>query len=169
MRKAMRFAAGFVTAAAVVLFAASCDDDDDDGDILGPGVRTYQANLFGANEVPTPRAEDGTGVATFIDRGDRIDWTLTLDDITAVTMSHIHGPANPDGNASVIVDLYMPSAPTGELQNQTFTGSFTATNTGQAVTMDQLRTHLNRTRAYVNVHTSEFAPGAIRGQIIRTR
>jgi hypothetical protein len=164
----MRIAASVATAAAVVLFAASCDDDDD-GDILGPGVRTFQANLFGANEVPTPRAEDGIGVATFIDRGDRIDWTLTLDDITAVTASHIHGPANPDGNASVIVDLYMPAAPTGELNNQTFTGSFTTTNAGQAVTIDALRTHLNSTRAYVNVHTTEFAPGAIRGQIIRTR
>ena len=167
MRHVMRIAAGVATAAAIVLFAASCDDDDD-GDILGPGVRTYQANLFGNNEVP-PRAEDGTGVATFIDRGDRIDWTLTLDDITAVTMSHIHGPANPDGNAGVIVDLFMPASPTGELNNHTVTGSFTATNAGQAVTMAALRTHLNSTRAYVNVHTSEFAPGAIRGQIIRTR
>lgn len=167
MRHVMRIAAGVATAAAVVLFATSCDDDDD-GDILGPGVRTYQANLFGANEIP-PRAEDGTGVATFIDRGDRIDWTLTLDDITAVTMSHIHGPANPDVNAGVIVDLFMPAAPTAELNNHTVTGSFTTTNAGQTVSIDQLRTHLNSTRAYVNVHTSEFPPGAIRGQIIRTR
>ncbi len=167
MRHLVRMAAGMATAAAVILFAASCDDDDD-GDILGPGVRTYQANLFGTNEVP-PRAEDGIGFATFIDRGDRIDWTLSLDNITAVTMSHIHGPANPDANAGVIVDLYMPAAPTGELNDQTFTGSITTTNTGQAVTIDQLRTHLNSTRAYVNVHTTEFPPGAIRGQIIRTR
>ena len=168
MRQVVRIAAGVATAAAVILFAASCDDDDD-GDILGPGVRTYQANLFGANEVPTPRTEDGIGVATFIDRGDRIDWTLTLDDITAVTMSHIHGPANPDANASVIVDLFMPAAPTAELDNHTVTGSFTATNAGQAVTLAQLRTHLDATRTYVNVHTSEFPGGAIRGQIIRTR
>jgi len=168
MRHVMRIAASVATAAAVGLFAAACDDDDD-GDILGPGVRTYQANLFGPNEVPTPRAEDGIGVATFIDRGDRIDWTLTLDDITAVTMSHIHGPANPDANASVIVDLYMPTTPTGEINNQTFSGSFTATNTTQAVTLAQLRTHLDATRTYVNVHTSEFPGGAIRGQIIRTR
>jgi len=167
MRHVIRIAAGMATAAAVVLFAASCDDDDD-GDILGPGVRTYQANLFGTNEVP-PRAEDGTGVATFIDRGDRIDWTLTLDDITAVTMSHIHGPANPDGNAGVIVDLYMPATPTGELNNNTVTGSFTTTNSNQTVTIDALRTHLNSTRAYVNVHTTEFPGGAVRGQIIRTR
>jgi hypothetical protein len=168
MRHVMRIAAGVATAAAIVLFTASCEDDDDGG-ILGPGVRTYQANLFGANERLNPTTEDGTGLATFIDRGDRIDWTLTLDDITAVSMSHIHGPANPDANAAVIVDLYMPAAPTGELNNQTFTGSFTATNTNQAVTIDQLRTHLNSTRAYVNVHTTEFPAGAIRGQIIRTR
>lgn len=168
MRQVMRIAARVATATAVVLFAASCDDDED-GDIFGPGVRTYQANLFGANEVPTPRAEDGIGVATFVDRGDRIDWTLTLDDITAVTASHIHGPANPDANAPVIVDLFMPATPTPVLNNHTVTGSFTATNTGQTVTIDQLRTHLNATRTYVNVHTSEFPGGAVRGQIIRTR
>jgi hypothetical protein len=167
MRQVVRIAAGVATAAAIVLFAASCDDDDD-GDILGPGVRTYQANLFGTNEVPA-RSEDGSGVATFIDRGDRIDWTMTLDDITAVTMSHIHGPANPDANAGVIVDLYMPGTPTPELNNHTVTGSFTSTNAGQAVTIDALRTHLNSTRAYVNVHTTEFPGGAVRGQIIRTR
>ncbi|MEX2109874.1 MAG: CHRD domain-containing protein [Gemmatimonadaceae bacterium] len=164
----VRIAAGVATAAAVVLFAASCDDDDD-GDIFGPGVRTYQANLFGANERPNGTTEDGTGVAIFIDRGDRIDWTLTVDDITAVIASHIHGPANPDGNAAVIVDLFMPAAATGELNNHTVTGSFTATNSNQNVTIDELRTHLNSTRAYVNVHTTEFAPGAIRGQVIRTR
>jgi hypothetical protein len=167
MRRTVRIATGVAAAMLIATVMVSCDDDDD-GDILGPGVRTYQANLFGANEVP-PRAEDGTGVAIFVDRGDRIEWTLTLDDITAVTMSHIHGPANPDGNAGVIVDLFMPGAATGELNNHTVTGSFTATNSGQAVTMDALRTHLNSTRAYVNVHTTEFAPGAIRGQIIRTR
>lgn len=168
MRNIARIAAG-AAAAAALLFVPACDDDDDD-DPLGPGVRTYEAFLFGVNERPLPgTTEDGTGFARFVDRGDRIEWTLTLDDITAVTMSHIHGPANPDGNAPVIVDLFMPTAPTGELNNRTESGSFTATNSNQTVTMDALRTHLNSTRAYVNVHTTEFPPGAIRGQIIRTR
>jgi CHRD domain-containing protein len=169
MRNKLRIAAGAAAAAIMVLFVASCDDDDI-VDLLGPGDPTYQASLFGANERnPTGTTEDGRGVAIFVDKGDRIEWTLTLDGITAVTLSHIHGPANPDANASVIVDLFIPTAPTGELNNHTETGSFTATNANQTVTMAQLRTHLNSTRAYVNVHTTEFPVGAIRGQIIRTR
>jgi hypothetical protein len=167
MRNIARVAAG-AAAAATLLFVPACEDDDDD--LLGPGLPTYEAYLFGIHERPLPgTTEDGTGFARIVDRGDRIEWTLTLDDISAVTMSHIHGPANPDGNAPVIVDLFMPATATGELNNRTESGSFTDTNSGQAVTMAALRTHLNSTRAYVNVHTTEFPAGAIRGQIIRTR
>lgn len=168
MRNVIRLATGIATAALVMLVAASCDDDDDDDDVFGPGVRTYQAHLFGSNEVG-PTTEDGTGVAFFIDRGTSIDWTLTLDDISAVIASHIHGPALANANAPVIRDLFMPPTATGELNNHTESGSFTQTNNPGAISLDSLRTLLNNGRAYVNVHTTEFQPGAIRGQVVRTR
>ena len=168
MRNIARIAAA-AAAAATLMFVPACDDDEDDDDLLGPGLPTYEAHLFGIHERPTGTTEDGVGFARFIDRGDRIEWTLTLDNISAVNASHIHGPANPDANAGVIVDLFMPPVATGELDNRTESGSFTATNSNQTVTMDALRAILNTTRAYVNVHTTQFPAGAIRGQIIRTR
>jgi hypothetical protein len=161
----VRIAASIAAAATVVLFAASCDDDDVTGP--GPTQRVYTAVLFGTNEIPTATNEDGTGIAVFVDNTTQIDWTMTLDDISAVTMSHIHGPALPNANAGVIFNLYMPTAATGDLNNFTATGSITNT-TSATVSLDSLRTLLNNGRAYVNVHTTPLPAGAIRGQLVRT-
>ena len=170
MRQIARLATG-AAAATVMLFAASCDDDDD---ITGPGVgaRTYMATAFGTQEVNgatgqlAPTGNPGTGVAVFVDRTTSIDWTLTLDNISEVTGSHIHGPALSNQNAGVIFNLFIPTSPTGPLSNRTETGTITGSAT---VSLDSLRTLLNGARAYVNIHTSANPAGAIRGQITRTR
>jgi len=163
MRHIVRIAAGVAAAATIVLIAASCDDDDD---LTGPGptVRAYTANMFGTNEVG-PTTNPGTGVAVFLDNTTQIDWTMTLDNITEVTASHVHGPALPNANAGVIFNLYIPAAPTGPLSSFTTTGSITGSAT---VSLDSLRTLLNNGRAYVNVHTTPIPGGAIRGQLVRT-
>lgn len=165
MRQIVRIAASVAAAATVVLFAASCDDDDD---LTGPGpnVRTYSATLFSTNEVPT-NTEDGTGVAVFVDNTTQIDWTMTLDNISAVTASHIHGPALPGVNTGVIFNLFIPATATGDLNNFTTTGTITSSSSA-TVSLDSLRTLLNNGRAYVNVHTTPLPGGAIRGQLVRT-
>ncbi|HWL39271.1 MAG TPA: CHRD domain-containing protein [Gemmatimonadaceae bacterium] len=165
MRQIARIAASVVAAASVVLFAVSCDDDDDDG-ILGPGTgpRVWTAVAFSSNENP-PNSSSGRGFATFVDRTTSIDWSLTLDDIDEVILSHIHGPALANANAGVIFDLFIPPAATGPLDNFTRTGTITGS---AAVSLDSLRTLLNNGRAYVNIHTTPLPAGAIRGNIIRT-
>ena len=164
MRKTVRIAAGVAAAVAVVAFAINCGGENG---TTGPTVRTYTATLFNTNEVP-PNTSAGTGVAVFSDNTTSIDWTLTLDGITAVTMSHIHGPALPGVNAGVIFDLYIPTAPpTGDLHNFTRSGSILNT-TNPNVSLDSLRILFNKGSAYVNVHTTTLGAGAIRGQIVRT-
>ena len=164
MRHIVRIAAGVAAAATIVLIAASCDDDDDlTGP--GPGVRAYSATMFGTNENPS-NATLGVGSASFIDNTTQINWTMTLDNITAVTASHIHGPALANVNTGVIFDLFIPATPpTGDLNNFTASGTITGSAT---VSLDSLRTLMNNGRAYVNVHTSAIPAGAIRGQIVRT-
>lgn len=163
MRKTVRIAAGVAAAVAVVAFAINCGGENG---ATGPTVRTYTATLFNTNEVP-PNTSAGTGVAVFSDNTTSIDWTLTLDGITAVTMSHIHGPALPGVNAGVIFNLYIPSAATGDLHNFTTSGSIDNT-TSATVSLDSLRILFNKGSAYVNVHTTPLGAGAIRGQIVRT-
>jgi CHRD domain-containing protein len=164
MRKTVRIAAGVAAAVAVMAFAISCGGENNG---LGPNTRTYTATLFASNEVSPASISAGTGVAFFVDNTTSIDWTLTLDGISEVTMSHIHGPALPGTNAPVIFNLFIPSAATGTLDDFTASGRIDNT-TNPAISLDSLRTLFNNGRAYVNVHTTPVLTGAIRGQVVRT-
>jgi len=163
MRKTVRIAAGVAAAVAVVAFGISCGGENS---VTAPTAKMYTATLFPTNEVP-PTTSAGTGVAVFVDNTTQIDWTLTLDGITAVTMSHIHGPGLPNVSVGVLFNLYIPAAATGDLHNFTTSGTITNT-TNAAVSLDSLRTLFNNGRAYVNVHTTPLPAGAIRGQVVRT-
>lgn len=166
MRRTVRIAAGFASAAMIVLFAVSCDDDD----IAGLDDPTYTATLNGANERPTPRSSTGTGVATFIDRGTFFEWKMELTNTTGVTQSHIHAPATTEETANVIINLFMPNvttAGTGTLNGIVAEGTITDAN-NPAFTVAAIRDLFNAGNAYVNVHTATFPAGELRGQIART-
>jgi hypothetical protein len=163
MSRTVRIAAGVAAAVTIAAFAISCGGDNS---VTAPTAKIYTANLFATNEQPQTTSA-GRGVAVFVDNTTTIDWTLTLDGITAVTMSHIHGPALPNANAGVIFNLYITSAATGDLHNFTTSGSINST-TSATVSLDSLRTLFNNGRAYVNVHTTPLGAGAIRGQVVRT-
>ena len=158
MRRTVRIAARMMIAAAITFVAASCGDDT-----TGPGTKTYVANLSPANEVP-PKTTTGTGVATFVDLGDEIDWTLALTNMTAVTASHIHGPAAVGVNTGILVNLFIPNVATGTVNGIVARGTITNANNAN-VSLDSLRVLFNNGNAYVNVHTSANGGGEIRDQI----
>ena len=136
---------------------ASCSDN------TSPGNKTYVANLSPANEVPA-KTTTGTGVATFVDLGSEIDWTLQLNNMTAVTASHIHGPAAAGVNAPVIINLFLPNVATPTVNGVVAHGTITNANNA-TVSLDSLRTLFNNGNAYVNVHTSANPGGEIRDQV----
>ena len=157
MRRTVGKAAAVIGAAAIVVAAASC------GDSTGPKPKTYVANLSPANEVPA-KTTTGTGVATFVDNGNVINWTLTLTNMTGVIASHIHGPAAAGVNASVIINLFLPNVATGTVNGVVASGTITNANNAN-VSLDSLRTLFNNGNAYVNVHTSANGAGEIRDQV----
>ena len=156
-RKVSTLAIGLVATAIAAAIATSC------GSSTAPKNKTYVANLSPANEVPQ-KTTTGTGVATFTDLGSEIDWTLTLTNMTAVTMSHIHGPAPAGTNASVIINLFLPNVATGTVNGEVAHGSITNANNAN-VSLDSLRVLFNNGMAYVNVHTSANPGGEIRDQV----
>ncbi len=160
MRRTVGTAAAIVGAAAIVLVAASCGSDS-----TGPH-KVYIANLSPANEVPQ-KTTTGTGVVTFVDNGDAgIAWTMTLNNMTNVIASHIHGPAPDRVNAKVIINLFLPIRPpeTGTVTG--VVGSGTITNASNpSVSLDSLRVLFNNGNAYVNVHTTANPGGEIRDQV----
>ena len=162
MRRTVRNAATLVSAAMLVLFAVSCDDDD----ITGLDDPDYTATLNAANERPAGASTaTGTGVATFVDRGTHFEYSLSVTGLTGVTASHIHGPAGVDANAGIIINLFVPTAAGGAVSGVIATGIITDANNPN-FTVSALRTMIDAGNAYVNVHTTQFGAGAIRGQIV---
>ncbi len=121
---------------------------------------TFTATLQGSQEVP-PRNTSATGTATVI-----------LDDVTgkgtisvsfsglsaAVTGGHIHCCAFPGANGPVIVPFdaaltLTANGTAGSLTNYAFT-----------LTAAQI-TAMKNGQTYVNIHTSTFPGGEIRGQL----
>ena len=160
MRRTVGIAAGIIGAAVILVAATSCGSDT-----TGLKPKTYVANLSPANEVP-PKTTTGTGVVTFVDNGDVIDWTMTLTNVTNVRASHIHGPAVAGVNANVIINLFLPNAPpeTGTLNGVVARGTITNAN-NTSVSLDSLRVLFNNGNAYVNVHTAANLGGEIRDQV----
>lgn len=109
----------------------------------------FVATLNGAQQVP-PTNSPATGTASLILSPDEktARLSLTFSGLTSPeTDAHIHGPAAVGSNAGVIFPL-----PLGQLND------FEITLTPQQVT--DLKSGLH----YVNVHTSNFMNGEIRGQ-----
>jgi hypothetical protein len=130
----------------------------------------FHAHLSGAEEVP-PVDTQATGQAIFQLRSDGLHYKLIVANIENVTMAHIHlAPAG--ANGPVVAWLY-PDGPPPELIPGRFDGVLAEgviTNNDLVgplanKNLDDLLDAIRAGNTYVNVHTSQFPPGEIRGQI----
>jgi hypothetical protein len=146
-----------------------------DGDVHG-----YQTHLSGSEEVPV-RDTNAQGQALFrFNESGGLDYTLIVANIENVTQAHIHcAPAGMNG--SITVWLYPDAPPAvlipGRSQGTLAEGTITADDVRvvadspacpggiAAGSLDDLIEKLQSGRGYVNVHTTQFPPGEIRGQI----
>lgn len=132
-------------------------------------------HLTGAEEFPDPRDTDAQGQATFQinEDGTAISYKLNVANIENVRQAHIHlAPAGANGD--IVAWLY-PAAPPqvlipGRTQGTLGEGELTAASlvgplAGQP--LSALIAAMRNGGAYVNVHTSQFPPGEIRGQLGR--
>jgi hypothetical protein len=165
----------------LAVLAAACAPDQDGTtmdaarltaplfEVQGDHFRTHAT---GSEEVPA-NSSLAQGQATFelSDDGTTLSYRLIVANIENVTQSHIHlAPAG--SNGGVVVWLY-PSAPPSQLipgrsQGVLAEGEITSANFMGALagmSMDVLLGHLRSGNAYVNVHTTQFPPGEIRGQV----
>ena len=128
--------------------------------LLGSNASAQQkftVNLNTIQEVP-PTNTNGRGrcmVTLNLAQTQITDVTCEFDGLSSGVISgHIHGPAAPGANAGILFDLTPPTGVT----SGTFTrGPFTLTPTQLA--------DLRAKRLYVNIHTTVFQGGEIRGQI----
>jgi hypothetical protein len=140
----------------------------------------YTANLSGANEVP-PNASTGTGFAavTLDLAANTLRIQVSFSDlIGTTTAAHIHAPGaagmNVPAATQVPTFINFPLGVTSGSYDMTFDTTLTSTfnpafvtnNGGTAASATAaLATALNAGLAYMNVHTSTFGGGEIRGQL----
>jgi hypothetical protein len=124
----------------------------------------FTAELTGAQERPTPVQTEGEGEAKFESDGTSVAFELKWTDLSSPAISaHIHC-GGPEEAGPVGVTLFAGTmGAEGEVQ-----GSFTAPDPGNACGWKSLADVLGAMAtggAYVNVHTTQFPGGEIRGQV----
>lgn len=134
------------------------------------GPTNFVAHLSGAEEVP-PAETRAQGQAIFNLRSDGLHYRLIVANIENVTMAHIH--LAPSGvNGPVVVWLY-PSAPPAQLipgrsNGVLRTGVITESQLVgplAGMSLEDLLDAMEAGNTYVNVHTSQYPGGEVRGQI----
>jgi hypothetical protein len=123
--------------------------------VAAEGGRKLDTSLTGAAEVPGPGDTDGAGTASVtVNPGqNQICYSLSVSNIEAATLAHIHqGAAGVAG--PVVVALRAPS-------NGSSKACATVT---RELALAILKAPANY---YVNVHNTPFPDGAIRGQLAK--
>jgi hypothetical protein len=132
------------------------------GSALARPVHVFQTVMTGAAEVPGPGDPDAIGHATIMIEpdNDRICWVVSWNRVDGtVFASHIHGPADIDHAAPVLIPLFMDESFGGTGLNQ---GCVESADVGPILDAIVANPELY----YVNVHSlPSFGAGAIRGQL----
>lgn len=137
------------------------------GTASATGTREYKAMLQGSNEVPA-RETAAHGVAQFhvSSDGTSIRYKLNVTRIENVVAGHIHvGAAGVNG--PVVVNLYSPSACRTLPSGIRCDGTFTAANLVGPLAghpLSDLIAAMSTNGTYVNVHTTQYPGGEVRGQ-----
>jgi CHRD domain len=98
----------------------------------------------------------GTGIVTYDDVSNLLSWDIGFSGLLAgTTVAHFHGPALPGVSAGVQVGI-----PLGSSLGQT-----SGTLLGSATITDTQETQLLANLWYINIHTSLYPGGEIRGQV----
>ncbi len=116
------------------------------------GGRPLTAQLSGDNVVPGPGDSAGTGTATItLNPGQgEITYNISVSNVDNITGIHIH-KADSSSSGPVVV----PFTSTGEL-------SGTASGVDKELMQDILK---NPSGYYIQIHSTEYPAGAIRGQL----
>ena len=131
-----------------VLVITSCSDNNSNS---GPSITTFTATLNGANEVPANNST-ASGTATLSFNNTTKIFTITVTHtLAAAAAGHIHmGAAGTNG--SVVFPFTSLTSPINY--------------TSIALTTAQ-EADLKANMYYVNIHSSTFSGGEIRGQLLK--
>ena len=103
---------------------------------------------------------DASGFFSYTIEGDQLCYTLAVRDLTSAPVgAHIH-PGRRNQTGGIAVHLITPPAATS-----TVSECITATEGGNLTPAELAAIEADPRAFYVNVHTADFLPGEIRGQL----
>jgi len=129
----------------------------------------FTTKLFGDMEVP-PIETNATGWAEFrpILNENTVTYTLNVTDIDNVTAAHIHS-GEQGQNGPIVVTLFKPDIPTQKMVSGLLSeGDITADNLEGPLAgkqLSELLSSMHSMGVYVNIHTTQYPDGEIRGQV----
>ena len=136
-----------------------------------PPVFDLAALMLPESVRPEPVLGIGQGIIYLTLDGARVQYRMLWSFLTGpATSAHIHGPDPDDGVAPVLVELPLGTQTTS---HGVLTGSFSASDIRSpdgrpAISLDSLIALLKTpAAAYVDMHTSLFGDGEMRGPIVR--
>jgi glucose/arabinose dehydrogenase len=116
------------------------------------------AHLTGAAERPTPNDSPGSGTGLFALEGNALTFNISYSGLSGTANNaHIHGPAPASLAAGVMIDL-APFNGGSWGSSGTFSGVIVLTDSQKALLLGG--------KTYVNIHSTAFPGGEIRGQIV---
>ena len=142
------------------LALGACEDATEDQEV-------FVTTLSGSNEVPA-RSTGASGASQIIIDGDRVHYSVEIDDINNVFAAHIHTAAS-GVNGPVRVTFFNTAQSTALStadKHILAEGTFTAADVA-GISFADLLAAIRAGNTYVNVHTTQFPGGEIRGQLAR--
>ena len=124
-------------------------------------IWTMSTTLSGSAEVPpTGSSATGTFTATWDDVNNFLTYNLTVNNLgSGATAAHIHGPAGVGAVAPPLIDLIVIPGQTTFVYD-----GISVPTPANAATFESLL-QFGTIAAYVNVHSTGFPAGEIRGQL----
>jgi len=154
MLKTGLIASILILAFSTVLVSVNGDDKDKNQDVLA-----FTSLLNGGQEVPETNSNAfGVAFMTLEKDTGTLYYSITFTDdklMGTETATHFHGPANPGESAAVVFTVSPDVSPLGSPK----TGSVGPLTNKQV-------NDLTKGLFYLNIHTSAFSGGEIRGQVL---
>ena len=155
-----------------LLSLAGCGGGASGDDTTGPAAERFTATLAGSSVVPAA-ASTSTGTITFEARDSTLSYTLSVANMTGITQAHLHNAAA-GANGATLVWLLPVNGNAAQAPSVTLDGVISLGDIAPGwvrgtprLAMDSVKALMRAGRLYVDVHTSAFGGGEVRGQVAR--
>lgn len=158
--------------ALALLSLAGCGGGAGGDDTTGPAAERFTATLAGSSVVPAT-ASTSTGTITFEARDSTLSYSLSVANMTGITQAHLHNAAA-GANGAILVWLLPVNGNAAQVPSVTLDGVISIGDIAPGwvrgtprLAMDSVKALMRAGRLYVDIHSSAFGAGEVRGQVAR--